>query len=172
MSNIFKLLILPMKKEYQLQTWADNKILRTISDTVETIDDNILNIAENLLKNMFERDGVWLAAPQMGINLRIIAVTQWRKDKLIKELIMINPQITYSSDNMIIQEEACLSLPNITGKVKRHQSIIVEYIDIKWNRKKQKLKNFNSVIVQHEIDHLDGILFIDRAIPDSIQQKT
>jgi peptide deformylase len=78
--------------------------------------------------------------------------------------VMINPVILKTSEEMVIWEEACLSLPNENGNVKRYQSIHVEYIDTKWNKQKKKYKGFNAVIVQHEIDHLDGVLFTDKCI--------
>jgi len=68
---------------------------------------------------------------------------------------MINPIIKEASQDMIIWEEACISLPDCLGLVKRHKSIIIEYLDLKGNKQKKKLKDFNAVIVQHEIDHLN-----------------
>ena len=77
---------------------------------------------------------------------------------------MINPKILETSNEMFIGEEACLSVPDVYGNVKRHKSIAVEYTDIKGNRQTKKLKDFNARIIQHEIDHLDGILFVDKII--------
>jgi peptide deformylase len=119
---------------------------------------------------MRENDGVWLAAPQIGKNLRIISTTQReekkKENKLIGEIIMINPEIIEKSKEMIVFEEACLSLPNIIWKVKRNKIITVQYLDLKWNLQKKKLKNLNSTIAQHEIDHLDWILFMDKAMKE------
>jgi peptide deformylase len=124
---------------------------------------------------MYEYDGVWLASPQIGKNIRMIAATTRKTGKKWQELaseeIMINPIITEASPDMIISEEACLSLPNIIWNVKRHKNITVEYKSIDWFKKKKKLKNYNAFIIQHEIDHLDGILFIDRLIPDKWNKK-
>ena len=75
---------------------------------------------------------------------------------------MINPVITNTSKEMIIWEETCISLPNCTGMVKRHKSIQVEFLDIKGKKQKQKYKDFNAVIIQHEIDHMDGKLILDQ----------
>ncbi len=152
--------------KYSLQTGANNPILRSISDAVVKIDDEIKELALILRKMMWSNDGVGLASPQIGKNLRVIATTQWAKNKdrkkLLSETLMINPEITEASKETIIFEEACISLPDITGNVKRHKNITVHYMDIKWHKQTKKYKDFNAVIIQHEIDHLDGILFVDK----------
>ncbi|MFA5747947.1 MAG: peptide deformylase [Candidatus Absconditabacterales bacterium] len=153
-----------------IQTGLNNPILRTISLPVKEIDKEVKKFCNDLKKNMRENDGVGLAAPQIGKNLRIISTTQReekkKENKLIGEIIMINPEIIEKSKEMIVFEEACLSLPNIIGKVKRNKIITVQYLDLKGNLQKKKLKNLNSTIAQHEIDHLDGILFMDKAMKE------
>jgi peptide deformylase len=79
---------------------------------------------------------------------------------------MINPTIIDKSKETILWEEACISLPGDTGIVKRHKHIKIEFTDVTGKRQKQKYKDFNAVIIQHEIDHLDGILFMDKVIPE------
>ena len=154
-----------LKKLYPIQTWANNPILRRKSEAVKQIDDKVRSFAEILRILMYEYDWVWLAAPQIWENIRIIAVTFWRKKgkkyEFIKDEVMINPKITYFSKETNIEEEACLSLPGITGDVERANEIVVEYLDVNWKKKKQKLTWLNARIVQHEVDHLDWILFID-----------
>lgn len=78
---------------------------------------------------------------------------------------MINPEIIEKSQETILWEEACISLPDVFGMVKRHKSIVVTYLDLKGNKQIKKLKDFNAVIVQHEMDHLEGVLFTDKALP-------
>lgn len=154
--------------KYSIQTWVNNPILRSPSLEVDTIDDDIQAFFPILRKMMRTHDGVGLAAPQIGNNVRIIVTTQrekdkrWAKNKLIWETIMVNPVIVEKSKEMITGEEACLSVPDVFGYVKRHQSIVVEFLDQKGNKQKKKLKHFNATIVQHEIDHLDGVLFVDK----------
>ena len=75
---------------------------------------------------------------------------------------MINPQILNNSVDVIISEEACISLPDVYGNVKRHKLVVVEYTNLKGQKVKKKFKNFDATIVQHEIDHLNGKLIIDR----------
>lgn len=157
-----------LKKFYPIQTWLDNKILRKKSKTIDSIDQDILEFAEILMELMYEYDWVWLAAPQIWRNIRMIAITYWKETKKgherIDEDIMINPEIIEKSNEMLVSEEACLSVPDVIWKVKRHQNIVVEYLDIFGRKKKKKLRNYNACIVQHEIDHLDAILFVDKLI--------
>lgn len=155
-----------LKKFYPIQTWLDNKILRKKSKKIDSIDQDILEFAEILMELMYEYDWVWLAAPQIWRNIRMIAITYWKETKKgherIDEDIMINPEIIEKSNEMLVSEEACLSVPDVIWKVKRHQNIVVEYLDIFGRKKKKKLRNYNACIVQHEIDHLDAILFVDK----------
>lgn len=118
---------------------------------------------------MREYDGVWLAAPQIGKNIRMVATTQWKEskkegspDKFLWEKIMINPEIIEKSKDTICTEEGCLSLPGITGDVRRYKQITLKYSDLKGKKHKKVFKNFDAIVIQHEIDHLDGILFIDK----------
>jgi len=160
---------------YPIQTGEDNKVLRTKSKEIEAIDDDLKNFADDLLELMYEYDGVWLASPQVWKNIRMIAITTRKNGKkwpeLATEEVMINPIITEASPDMVVSEEACLSLPNVIGSVKRHKTITVEYKNIEWFKKKKKLKNYNAFIIQHEIDHLNWILFVDKIIPDKMDWK-
>jgi peptide deformylase len=83
---------------------------------------------------------------------------------------MINPIIIDKSKETILWEEACISLPNCTGIVKRHKNIHVEFLTPEGKKQRQKYKDFNAVIIQHEIDHLDGVLFMDKVQPE--KEKT
>jgi len=168
-----------IERSYKILTWKNNPILRSVSEEVDQVNEDVKLFAEILLKLMRRYDGVWLAAPQIWKNVRMIATTQWKmkneksaspsKKDLLSEAVMINPIIEEKSEKMVTYEEACLSLPDLEWKVKRHESIVVTYTDVDWKKKTQKLKWFNAVIVQHEIDHLDAILFVDRAIKWTIK---
>ena len=133
---------------------------------VKQIDDELQKFFVILRRMMRNHDGVGLAAPQIGENIRVIATSQrektGKKSKYLGETIMVNPVITEKSKDLIIAEEACLSVPDVFGYVKRHKSIVVQYLDQKGNKQKRKLKDFNATIVQHEVDHLDGVLFVDK----------
>lgn len=80
----------------------------------------------------------------------------------IGDTVMVNPQIISKSDKMVISEEACLSLPKLKGKVWRHDTIKVSRTDLSGKKHTEKLSGYDAIIVQHEVDHLDGVLFIDK----------
>lgn len=157
----------PIKK---VQTGMNNPILRHVSENVEEISEGLIEFCDKLLGAMFENKGVGLAAPQVGENIRVIATSQRekkpKKDKLLGTTVMINPKIVDKSKETILREEACISLPNCTGMVRRHKIIHVEFMDTKGKKQTQKYKDFNAVIIQHEIDHLDGVLFMDKVEPE------
>lgn len=158
-----------------IQTGMNNPILRTISEDVEEISQELIVFCHKLLVLMYQNKGVGLAAPQVGENIRIIATSQRdkkkTKDKFLGETIMINPKIIEKSKETILREEACISLPNCTGMVRRHNAITVEFMDIKGKKQSKKYKEFNAVIIQHEIDHLDGVLFMDKVVKKSEKKK-
>jgi peptide deformylase len=138
-----------------------NPNLRKIS---KTIDERVSGSADfkkfcrDLKNTMAKRDGVGLAAPQVGKNLRLFAIQT--KDG---PMIFVNPKITNKSLTKEWSEEGCLSVPNTFGKVKRHKKITCIYQDETGEIKKIAADGLMSVVIQHENDHLDGILFIDKA---------
>lgn len=161
---------MPIKKslKYPIVTWAHHPTLRAVSKPIATISKEHKAFAKELLEHMRAYDGVGLAAPQLGKNIRIIATTQrvkvGKELKFVDEHVMFNPVITHKSEKMIIEKEACLSLPNMEGRVLRHEEVKVQYTDLEGKKKLKKFKWFDAVVVQHEVDHLDGVLFIDKMI--------
>ena len=161
-----------IKVFYPLQTWEDNKILRKKSEKVDIFDDEIREFSEILLDLMYAYDWVGLAAPQVGKNIRVIATTQWKEIKkwrktdkeIIGETAMINPEILDHSDEKKKWEEACLSVPWFCGDVERWTRIVVRFQDKKWKDHVQKYTWFSAVVIQHEMDHLEWILFTDKTI--------
>jgi len=138
-----------------------NDILRQTSKEVEISNiasKELLVFVEDLKKTMSKKDGVGLAAPQVGKNIRLIVIHT--KDKII---VMINPQITRKSIGCEVMEEGCLSVPNYFGNVKRHKKITCFYLDETGKRMKVESEGLMARVIQHEIDHLDGVLFIDKA---------
>lgn len=115
-------------------------------------------LCSGMEKIMLKKDGVGLAAPQIGQNIRLIAVNT--KDGPI---CLINPRITRKSLTKKWGEEGCLSVPNSFGQVKRHKKISYNYFDLKAKKTKARAQGLMARVIQHEIDHLDGILFIDKA---------
>ena len=118
----------------------------------------IKELCLSMVKTMLKKDGIGLAAPQVGKSSRIIVVN-------IKEgqIIMLNPKINRKSLLKEWGEEGCLSVPGVFGEVKRHKKIACEYFDMSAKKIKLKAEGLLARVIQHEIDHLDGILFVDKA---------
>ncbi len=157
-----------LSKKYPLETGANNPILRAKNAPVSKITKETKEFGKALLELMYEYEGAGLAAPQIGENTRMIAVSFWKDDgkrlKRVGDTVMINPEIISKSDKMIVSEEACLSLPKLSGDVLRHQSIKVTWLDLNGKKHTDKFSDYNATIIQHEIDHLDGVLYIDKLI--------
>ena len=157
-----------LKKTFPLQYGVNNPILRKVSDPVQNITPAMQELAEALSTLMREYDGVGLAAPQIGKNVRMVSVTQRDTSKkereFLEEFVMINPMIIGKSDTLCVDEEACLSLPGETGNVQRPDSITVQFQTIDGKSHIHKADGYNARIIYHEIDHLDGILFVDKVV--------
>ena len=138
-----------------------NPILRKKSEDIslkKLAEKKLQVLALNMAKTMKEKDGIGLAAPQVGDNIRLITVNT--KEGV---LILINPKITKKSFAKEWAEEGCLSVPGVYGKVKRSKKINCIYLDTSGEKKKISAEGLLARVIQHEIDHLDGILFIDKA---------
>ncbi len=137
-------------------------ILRLKAEEVGDIDDELRQYAEDLTHTMYNRDGVGLAAPQTGVSKRIIVVDpHWSKDGKNREpLVMLNPQIEFSAGETET-EEGCISVPNIYARVVRSSEVRVSFTDLSGERRIMKLSGHPAVVIQHEYDHLEGILFVD-----------
>ncbi len=148
-------------KLLDIHIYGDN-VLRLRAAEVEAIDDELRQFAEDLTHTMYKRDGVGIAAPQTGISKRIIVVDpHWSQDGKSREpLVMINPVIE-SSDGETETEEGCISVPGIYARVVRPSEISVSYTELSGERRLMKLSGYPAVVVQHEYDHLEGILFVD-----------
>jgi peptide deformylase len=157
-------------KYYPLQFGANNPILRTIASPIEEINDEIVELMEALEEGVIRHEWVWIAAPQLGHSKRVMLVTERKgrghRDKLKykRDHIMINPEIIETSAEMIESDEGCLSLPGMAGYVSRHEKITVTYTDPQGRSHTKQFSWFNATIVQHELDHLNGVLFIDKLI--------
>lgn len=142
-----------------------NKILSKKCDDIEIVDDKVRKLLDDMLETMYHSRGVGLAGPQVGVAKRILVID----DKVTEEgapgpnpIYMVNPKIVERSEEMVISNEGCLSVPGQCAEVERHQSVVVEYLD--YNGKKQRLQadGFLAIVIQHETDHLEGILYIDK----------
>lgn len=157
---------------FPIVTGLNNPILRTKSVPIVKIDRNLAKFAKDMIETMekSEDNGVGLAAPQVGRNERLIVVKVFR-DRSLKtytNVIMINPVVTFLGDKKEVAEEGCLSLPRVSAQVERYFSLRVTFQDVKDKTQILELHGWNARIVQHEVDHLDGILFPDRALPGTL----
>lgn len=140
-------------------------ILKQKSIPVEIIDDEIVNLAENMLETMYQAPGtgVGLAAPQVGRNQRLIVIDINRRAEEpgdSKPIILVNPEIV-ESEGEIIYDEGCLSVPGYTVDITRSEKIKVCGLDLQGNSVEIEADELLAIILQHEIDHLDGNLIID-----------
>lgn len=139
-------------------------ILSKKSKEIEHIDDKIKELSQDMLETMYKNDGVGLAACQVGILKRIIVYDYLyvEEDGKKSPMVMINPVIKNRSKSMVFVEEGCLSFPDEYKDVKRHEKVTVEYTDLDGKRKTLHAKDLEAVVIQHETDHLDGVVFLDR----------
>lgn len=139
-------------------------ILKKKSKEIEVIDEKIKQLGQDMLDTMYKNDGIGLAACQVGMLKRMIVydIRYIEEDAKKEGHILINPKITSRSKAMIEVEEGCLSFPDLYKNVVRHEKVTVEYTDINGKKKKINARDIEAVVLQHEIDHLDGIVFLDR----------
>jgi peptide deformylase len=140
-------------------TGADNPILRATAEKVPQVTKKVLKLIRDMKSSMKASNGVGLAAPQVGQSLRVCIARVAGKDA-----VLINPEITWKSDDKNLDEEGCLSLPDVWLPIPRHTEITVTYLDEKGQTQERKLEGFDARVTQHEIDHLDGILIVDYAV--------
>ncbi|HXK52778.1 peptide deformylase [Candidatus Nomurabacteria bacterium] len=134
---------------------------------VSNFDTETESLAQDLIDTLNAKnhpEGAGLAAPQIGVLKRICLVKKYISESQELEIIMINPDITSKSSTKKVDLEACLSIPNVYGYVQRSTNITVSFYDIKGRKHKIKASGFLARVIQHEIDHLDGILFTTKTI--------
>ncbi|MFO7659875.1 MAG: peptide deformylase [Candidatus Cloacimonadaceae bacterium] len=145
-----------------VRIYGDN-ILREKAKPVKQFDDKLKALVRDLIYTMYHRDGVGLAANQVGSTQRIFVIdTDWSKEDSDPDpVVLINPEIE-SGEGEYEMEEGCISLPGIFAKVKRFNKIIYSYTDLEGNEHKEAAEGYKAVVIQHENDHLNGVLFVDR----------
>ena len=146
-----------------------DRTLRKKSDPVERIDDDLKRFMDQLLETMYEAPGIGLAAIQVGLPRRLIALDVVAKESEEEEgreptrepMFLINPEIIWRSDEPSIYEEGCLSIPEYYAEVERPAQIRYRYLDRDGEQQEQDADGLLATVVQHEVDHLEGTLFID-----------
>ncbi len=136
-------------------------ILRKKSESIEKVDANLKKLLDDMLETMYAAPGIGLAAVQVGVLKRLIVIDISKEKEKKNPLFLINPVITFKSKRSSTYEEGCLSLPGHFAEIERPAECHLNYVD--YNGKKQEIKaeGLLATCIQHELDHLDGILFID-----------
>ncbi|MFN2354313.1 MAG: peptide deformylase [Desulfopila sp.] len=139
-------------------------VLRKKARKIEAFTPELRTLAEDMAETMYDAPGIGLAAPQIGESLQLLIVDTSRDQENREYMAVINPEIRDAEGNLI-DEEGCLSVPDLTANVKRFQKITLAYQDLEGNRQELIAEDRFAVVLQHEIDHLNGILFIDHLTP-------
>ncbi len=138
---------------------AGNPILKAVAKPVVTFDKKLKFLVNTMKKTMYESDGVGLAAPQIAVSQRVFVADDGESGFEA----YINPEWTPDGDEMASDTEGCLSVPDLYGEVERYEKVTVKYFDIHGRKKQKKASGLLARCIQHETDHLNGILFIEKA---------
>ena len=138
-----------------------NKVLREKSLSVEKVDKDLQELMDDMLETMYAAPGIGLAAIQVGIPKRVIVLDITPKDKPRNPIFFINPEIIDKSENNSTYEEGCLSVPGQFAEIDRPNKCHIKYLDYHGQAKEITVEGMLATCIQHEIDHLEGILFID-----------
>ena len=138
-----------------------NKLLRQISQPVERVGDSERELMNDMLETMYDANGIGLAAIQIGVPERIIVMDLSKEENKKLPMYFVNPLIIKKNEQKTIYEEGCLSVPNQFAEIQRSSKCEVEYLDYNGNKQNLQAEGLLATCIQHEIDHLEGILFID-----------
>lgn len=137
--------------------------LHKVANPVAMVDTRIRTLIDDMLETMYEAEGVGLAATQVDVHERVIVIdTSETRDQ---PLVLINPELVWRSDERLVGEEGCLSVPTIYDKVERHASVTVAALDRDGQRFERRVEGLTAVCVQHEMDHLVGKVFVEYLSP-------
>jgi peptide deformylase len=138
-----------------------DRILRKQAKRVERVDAELNRLIDDMFATMYDAPGIGLAAPQIGISRRLIIMDPAKDDQPKTPLVMVNPEILDRSEELRLHEEGCLSIPEFNAEIERPARTRVAYIDREGKAQEMEMEGIWSTLVQHEVDHLNGILFID-----------
>ena len=144
----------------RIRTYPD-PILREETQLVTEFNDDLRRLTENMAETMWDAPGVGLAAPQIGESLKLIVVDVSQDREEAKEYMVLANPVIIDHEGIQEDEEGCLSLPDLTSKVDRYKAITVRYQDLTGQTNELKTEDRFAVVLQHEIDHLNGVLFLD-----------
>jgi peptide deformylase len=138
-----------------------DKRLRLVSDPIKKIDDGVRALVDDMFETMYDAPGIGLAAIQVGVAKRVVTMDLSKKEDSHKPQVFINPEIVWSSEETGSYEEGCLSIPDYYEEVERPAEVKVRYLDLDGKAHEIKAKGLLATCLQHEIDHTNGVLFID-----------
>ena len=138
-----------------------DKRLRQVSDPVKAVDAEVRALVDDMFETMYKAPGVGLAAIQVGVPKRVVTVDTAKKDEPENPQVFINPEIVWSSDDKSTYEEGCLSIPEYYEEVERPTQVKVRFMDLDGKTQEVEANGMLATVLQHEIDHINGILFID-----------
>jgi peptide deformylase len=142
-----------------------DSVLRKETEKITVFDSDLTALVEDMAETMYDAPGIGLAAPQIGRSIKLIVVDTTKEKEGEKQYLpMVNPEII-AHEGIQVDEEGCLSIPELTANVTRYQSVTVTYQDLQGQQHEISTENRFAVVLQHEIDHLNGILFIDHLSP-------
>lgn len=137
-------------------------VLKKKAEKIAVVDDELRRVLDDMLETMYAENGVGLAAPQVGLSQRMVVIDIAHDGEKPQPLYLVNPEIVWRSEETEICEEGCLSVPEMRAEVERPASVRVKYLDYNGKECEILAEDFLAVAMQHELDHLDGILYIDR----------
>ena len=140
---------------------ADLAVLKRVSEPVERVDDDLRALMDDMLETMYDAPGIGLAAVQVGVTKRVIVMDLAREDEEPQPKYYVNPEILVRSEDTMPYEEGCLSVPDIYEEVLRPAHVTVRYLDYNGELVEEQADELYAVCIQHEMDHLEGVLFID-----------
>ena len=140
---------------------APDPRLKVKCPPVDAVDDEVRRLMDDMLETMYHVPGIGLAAPQVGVHKRVIVVDASRKDEDPAPVKLANPELVWASDKLGTYEEGCLSLPEYYAEVTRPNRVRVRYLDYDGEIREIEAEGVFATCIQHEMDHLDGVLFVD-----------
>jgi peptide deformylase len=138
-----------------------DKRLRQVSEPIKKIDSGVRKLVEDMFETMYDAPGIGLAAIQVGTPKRVVTMDLAKKDEPKQPQVFVNPEILWSSEEKATYEEGCLSIPEFYDDVERPAQVKVKYLDIEGAPHEIEANGLFATCLQHEIDHLNGVLFID-----------
>jgi peptide deformylase len=135
--------------------------LRLVSDPVTEVDDRIRALMDDMLETMYDAPGIGLAAIQIAEAKRVVVIDASREEEERRPMRLVNPEVVWTSEETAVYEEGCLSIPEYFEEVERPAACRVTYLDEKGEPREMECEGLLATVVQHEIDHINGVLFID-----------